>query len=692
MKIVVIDTGIDDEYIRKISLKYKNADIKVLSLDVTKTSELKNVENLTFKYNGISTFAEIRKNIIKEKFDKAIIPSENNTSMFRKIIFSKLFLFLTECNIPEIVFFNGKKFESKYRSDFWKNIIWLSIYFIFAPLISIITLPFYLITQLFPALLRIDKEFIGFKFTYLGAHYFYSGKAKMAKKFGLFGIDHEDFLGTPVTLHRSPLEIFLLQKLGFTKFILFSLSIIAIPLAIIAKDNSVAMLILIPLILFCTFFVKSIILGHTEFLGWGLLLTSIYLYLSGNIVLSAVFFGLTLLSHINIAIIGFITIVSIATTNIIITQEFWQIFSNMLIYGVIVLCITGFFIIPFIRTLNKLSRDKILNNNTGWNKRLNPFALAKALLYLPLMLYCLLAFKFDSVSILIIIPFIILVFNTRIKWIFSEYTLELSNVLFPAVFIFYHPNAINILLFLYFIYSTPMIISPLFSSSKISSYELKEIKYDTFKKKLLTKLKKLPAHSRIALEDYPRNSRTKTDYFNSFLSYIFIETDLELLNGFGVEFVEYDIYSKYIQFINAHSDIKKLKSIFSETGCKYVIAYDDAFRKKLTKCGFKEIFSIDTDSISEHKAISIRTVTLFKNNEETELIEPKTTLNIRPNHIEIDAKANMEYLLKYSYFPGWRATQNNNKLIIKDAHPGMIIKSKENKKIIIEYKYRNYWS
>lgn len=630
-------------------------------------------------------------------FDIGVIISHPSrvSKIFYKLI-SVLYLSLAFSSIKKICFY--EPFRNKYlgSQSIVMNVMYSIFAIIFAPLIAIFSLPFFFVSEFVPNFLFLSgkkiKSFVGYQYKYFGGHTVYLTKAVMAKKYGLFGISHEDYMGTPVSLHRSPLEIFFLSKLKYRNFVLLCFFLISSVFAFVCIDTkNYLLLFLIPVILLSSFYMRSLTIGHTEFLGWSFFLLSVVSYIYNQNLLSAIFFSMIVLSHITIAIIAFFTIMIISTYSVLLNlSQFLLTFSNLVLFGIVVLVCTLFFLFPFVRTRKKLARNTILNLHSPWKPKWNLPALVRLVTYLLFLIPNYFFSSFSVFSVLLMLPLLLLIWNTKIKWFFSEYTIELATVNIAALYVFFNPNFVSICTFLYLINLSPIILSLNFSNANFINYELRPVVSKTFRKKLRDVFKTFPKNSRVAIEDYPRNSKIHTFNHNILFSYLAVESDIEMLNGYGAEFVEPEIYLDYVQYLNPGSSKEKLFAIMKKTGTKYIISYTSEFKDLLLKYGFIEVSNIE-DDIFKYGEAPEKSISIFKIPLDVCIIEPKTDLAVKPNFIEFFPKAGAKYFLKYNFFSAWHAYQDGVRLKIEDAKPGMIIRAKSDSKIVLKYKYLNYW-
>ncbi len=711
MNILLIHTGSNvdvDETLQIIKKKFGYPESNISLLVPERLIELyeanPNIDELILfdkskiKLNPLLT---LRKDLKEKRFDIAFIPQQEGErkklGLSQGMTLMMMGLFLYFCKIKNILFiyndfkpcnFNLKTLISDFTFRFFKLLI--------APFIIMLRLPYFFIKVVVKNFIlpREDKndEFIGFgPYRRLSGHVYFLGKAKMVKKYGSFGIAHDDYMGTPVTLHRSPLDALLLRYAGYRKFVGISVLLLATAFIwIIIYTGEISFLALLPLIFLSSYFIKSIFVGHLEFLPWSFLSLSLVSFVLGQIELSALFFSLTILSHIGIALIGGFCILTIVGYNIFYDYSIMSTILSLLIFGMIVGATTSFFSVPFIKTRHKLSRDELITKHWGWESRWSFGTLTQAIVYSIFVCSIFFLIPISELHFMVLLPLLALYINTKIRWIFSAYTLELAMLIVGTIFILFNPYPISILSFLYLIYTSPIILLSGYYGVTPYQITLKPITLGPLRGEIKDLFLQVPKGARVALEAGPEDKKRLFYIYNAHLSYLLVEEDVELLNGQAPEFVEANIYLDIVRYIDSQTSEGKLKEALKRGGAKYILVYTPEFKTNLIKYGYKEIGSVDCRELRQIDTPGPM-ITLFEAPFNTSIIEPGTELFIKPNYIQFRAKESITYLLKYNYYPGWRAFQDGKRVKIEDAQPGMIIKAPQDGEIVLKYRYRHYW-
>jgi hypothetical protein len=685
--------------IASIKEKYPQATISLLT---DSRNEYLFEENISI--NEIISYG--RKNFIKEiyhvikklrekRYDSVIIPTnEIKETGLKDINYIGIGVLLWVSGIKNIAYYSKDyiRFEISLRKLAILTILDI-ITTLVAPLIIFIRTPFFFWKEIIKnfALSKTsrDNEFMGFGggkgFTGL---IYVLAKSKMARKYGLFGIAHDDYMGTPVTLHRGFVDMAIFRSFGFRKTVGISVALFTIAFTwLILPTNNVFLLIILPFVFCSSYFIKQIYIGVLEILSWAFFALSFVTYYNGYPILAAIFFALLICSHVGIGLLYGLFITLFVATNIIYGVPAMPSLFEFLIFGCLTSALTLPYLIPFIKSRAKLSRDELINKASGgsyWAKR----NVIQATIYSIFIISTIVYTPITPIHYLLLLPLFALYVNTSLKWLFSAYTLEMFMLVIGLIFILINPRLEVIIPYLYLIYTSPSILTPRMLGATKYGFSLKPVTLGIKKQEIINLFSKVTKGSRIALEGGSLKN-LKVYQFNPLLSYLLVDEDAELLNGYAPEFVEANIYFDIVQYLDHTSSQEMIKKVLEMGGASYIAAYSESFKQNLRKFNFKELGSVDCRDISlmmdEHGPV----ITLFKTPFDISIIEPKTKLIVSTNEIRFNAKKGKIYLLKYNYYLGWKAFQNKNNVVIENAHPGMIINAPADGEIVLRYRY--YW-
>src|SRR5207237_8274941 len=110
----------------------------------------------------------------------------------------------------------------------------------------------------------------------------------------------------------------------------------------------------------------------------------------------------------------------------------------------------------------------------------------------------------------------------------------------------------------------------------------------------------------------------------------------------------------------------------------------------LEERGYRRISGPLTVQICNEEHGQSTTLTVYELPGEGALVQPATELEVKANQMRFRAQAAGSYLLRYSWFPGWRAILNGQPVPLEDAHPGIIVHAPESGEVALTYRFRNY--
>lgn len=708
-----------EEKTKKVLIVFARSEVGVCSVieaikkkNPTTTADLLIPEHKRFLFEKNESFNEIityggrqnlgwilrlLKKLKAEKYDKAIIPTnETQASGLKDINYTAVTVILKAAGIDNIEYiskdgkpigFSLMQLISSASAEILKTLL--------SPPITFILTPLFLLNEFIKNFLltktKKDDELMGFGggIGFTGLIYVLT-KSKMAKRYGLFGIAHNDYMGYPVTLQRGFFDLWIFNISGFRKTVLLSIILSALALLWLNPGIDTLLFAAIIVVAFLSpYFIEEIYLGVLEVFSWPLFMLTFAAYYSGNIMLASIFFALLIFSHAGIGLLCCLSISTYVAVNLLYGLPPTGALLDYIVFGLLTTIITTPHLLPFIRSRSKFSRNELINKayaGSYWSKRpilqaaTYSIFIASAFIYTPI----------TPLHYVLLLPLLALVFNTTIKWLFSAYTVDMFIWTTGIIFMLLNPRIETIIPYVYVIYTSPSILVNRMHGSSRYGFSLKPVTLGEKRKELLALFSKVEHGNRIALEGGTLKKQYAYHY-NPLMSYLLVDEDVELLNGHGPEFVEPSIYWDIVQYLDSSSPKEKIEEALNRGGASYIVAYDEKFKENLLAFGFNEIGSVDCKKISLRGDAPGPVVTLFKAPFEAATIEPKTKLSIVPNEIRFTAKKDSTYILKYSYLLGWKAFQDKKELLIGDAHPGMIIRAPEDGEIVLQYRYRYYW-
>lgn len=645
-------------------------------------------------------------NIIKQKkFDCAYIPCSNNeiSKKNQNITIEQnnlilIGLFFLVCGITNIRYIIDQNIVPFGRVNLILNFFKIVIKSLFTPFIIVLSTPVFFVKEILPnfILQKEDKNDpnIGWGlFKKMSSSMAFWGRAKMAEKYGVFGINYKDYMGIPISLHRSPLDIFFLIKLGFKRYVYLSIVLITIScFQISLYTGNYFVLLVLPFIFCSTYFIKSIVVSHLEFLAWGFFSLAIAFYISNQIILSGVFLALCILTHISIGILGSFCIFTFSLFEMVFTQSIIPTLWNFLVCSLITGLLSIIFLGPFLMNRHKLSRTELLNTMYGWKPIFIMKYIYQGIIYGLFVVSLFLCLPVSPFHFVTIIPLLMLYYNSKIQWIFSEYTIELAMLFIGLLIILMYPHPLTIVVYLFLIYTSPkFLVGPYYRVTEFK-IPITPITLGHTREKIINLFKALPVDSRVALESGNRIKNAYAFEYNCLLSYVLVNESIELVNGYGPEMVESSIYFNIDQYLHENATQEQVRSALVNSGAHYIAVYSENFKNLLESWGYNLINIVDCRELELNDLINGPSIYLLNAPYTADIIAPHANLIFSPNQIQFYANAaKTRYFIKYNYYSGWRAYQNGKQIMIEDAKPGMFIQSDDASWIELRYRYINYW-
>ena len=505
--------------------------------------------------------------------------------------------------------------------------------------------------------------------------------ADKARKYGVFGLAHDTYMGKPLAVHSWPLAVALLRALRYRGYTLLALALIfgALGWAAVANGHP-GMIALFPLVLASTFLTFNFHVGTWELLAWGWAALSLVAFLGGLPIVAGLAAGLTLLAHPGVAQLN---VLALAVATLLPDPRV----LDLIIAGVCSVPVALPFLVPYWRSRHKLGRGRILNTITRPQLKWEPASLYQMLLFLAVAV----AFWFSPAPreavALHAIPPIVQFVNTKVQWVFSNYTVFNLVLILGAVHLVSWGGGLAAMVWLLVIFTpaTALFETP---SSPLAGLPLDPQTLGETGRRLQTTFARL-TEGRVAFE----NDGLTTDLSSAVATITYAVRDLpiELLNAAYAEIGDAEIYDKYVRPLNPDADREQIVNACRDAGVKYLVALTDPFRERLAGFGMREIAREEALALSHYSGRGRVTITVHELDGSASRVQPAADLHVEPNRIRLSAAAGVEYRLAYSAFAGWRATLDGVPIPITDAHPGMIVRSGREGLLELRYRYRHYF-
>lgn len=618
-------------------------------------------------HGGMFTFSlwrassRIIKKLRQQRFDLAVLPTayaNNRTSANVTFFQAALLLFL--CRVKKVTYFS-------ISHDFFSTTLAGLIIDNLLELLKVGLAPYYWLKGCLKLCsLRGDVVGLANIPNDLLAHLV---KAKWVKKYGLLGLAYDSYLGNPYGLFYPPGSFWLLRVLGVRGFYLLVMLLFTSGFIFLAYLSHNLWFVLLLPYLICSpgFKTNVLIAGRVEPLGWAtILLMLIILQAKQYLFCLPILFIMVILIHASPAILGGL---SLLVFGILSYQT-----SAIVISIAIGALATIFWWLPFCLNQNKLCFKElrrlvpILNINRDFFQTeligsiilclglLSGGRVVNLVILLPLLIYCLSIFQ-----------------N---RYLFHLGSLQMWVLTLGAFLVGINPTWLTVSSYLVSLY----LYSPFCFKH---GFEIKPIRIEPTRQRIEELVKDVPGSCRFGLEF---QGRWADDIkWNWIIAYCLADKDYELCSGVSFDQVDLGLITRLEMRINNQEE--DLLPLLKQAGVSYVIAFSKGFEQRLRSLGFELIAQTVCSDLGLLKG---RDIFLFKMPFEVNLIEPKVELRREKNLIIFQAEGLTNYLLKYNYYGGWRAFQDETRVPLVDASPGMKLKPLQDGEVRLKYRHRYY--
>jgi len=562
------------------------------------------------------------------------------------------------------------------------NIFWPLIQPLLA-LGNLVLLPWYTVTQVVGrfALAREDRddEFVGFGAGKgSGGLVYWNALARQARRAGPFGIAHESHYGAPLSVHSWPLALIALERLGFRRLVgLSALLVVAALVWLSRASGHPATAWLAPIVLLSPYALFNVSVATWEVLAWGFVGLAQTAFIVGHPIAAGVLIGAAVTAHPGTAALGAVAVAALVTGG-------FGSLPALIAFGLAVAVASSWFVVPYWRSRDRLGRGPMINAVWEYSYRWTRPRAYQGVLYF-LFAVATIVFGGWTFAPFVMLPLAALWYNVKRNWVFSAYTVNNFMLLTGALALVLHPAILPIVLYLLVVFSSGDIIWP--NANARWGFDLTPVKLGDARTRIRSAFATLSS-GRTAFE-LGRRDHKWNDL--AAISYVLADTGRELLNTAYVEIGDHALYEKYARHFHAEATAEEVRAACVGTGTRYVVAFTDEFAALLQQCGATMRAHVDDLSLSPEPAMPPTRFSIFEMPWATSLVEPPASLEQSRNRMRFAARAGESYLLKYTAFRGWRATQGGKPLPIGDAKPGMLIRAPENGDVELRYSYRNYF-
>jgi hypothetical protein len=572
------------------------------------------------------------------------------------------------------------------RGVLWKLVCQSTLAQPFASAAILICTPWYFVKQIMTRFALTDEPrddpFVGFgRGKGSGGLVYWLALVNKSRRFGLFGLVHDNYFGMPLGVHTWPGSTAVLRLIRYRGLVCISAALLSVAIGISAVHGGHPWLALtIPLILCSCYFVFNIYVGVFEPLAWGVAALAVVASRSDLETTAGLLLGATIAIHPGVALLS-----AAIVSTVYIAHGDW---TALTVTGLVGGLSSAWFLLPYLRSRDKLGRGKNINRAfQGMQLRWSRSAIYQALVYSAFLAATATSGAFDTASIIVLaLPLAALIVNTKVRWIFSQYTVTNLMLVLGSLYAVESSSPLVWVAYLAVIYTPP----PILFGSALGfgkGFDLTPIQFAGAGKRIRETFLALKA-GRIAFEHDVFGSDFA--YATAALTYLLSDLSIDILNPAYAEIGDSAIYERFVRSLSADSDPVTLERACQSAGVTHLVAFSPALRSTLDVRGLRPTATLSNLDLLPHVGAAPVELTIFEMGPPAEATPAH--MKIVPNRASFPAQARREYALLLTAFRGWRAHQNGARVEILDAQPGMRIIAPEDGEMTLTYRYRHYFT
>ncbi len=568
--------------------------------------------------------------------------------------------------------------------------VWRSIFrhvWPLAPLLSIaqvLRLPFYAVREVVPALLTSDRGEGGPVVGYgsdrgVGGQAYWLIFPPKVRRFGLFGLANDTYMGMPLGLHSWPLSIVALSALGYRLLFLVSTAMIAGGAWwIFAQFGHASWAWLIPVTLLSNYYLFNLTSGTWEVLAWGVAMLMFASLLAVMPVLAGVLAAALLLCHPGVTMLAAVTTLALMLTGVRPVTEY-------LTMGGVAAVLGAWWLIPYRAASTKLGRKHILG--ALWQLPMK-WSRPSSYQFGAFAIFSLIATMSGRAvdGLVLVVPLAVLYVNTRISWIFSQYTVTNLMLVLGLIVLARSPSLPSAIAFGFVVFTPPTIMWARFG--RLLGLDVEPIRVGDTKAKLgelVASVNGRLAHELGRDRNHPGWSSIAA------LSCFLADSGIDLFTAAYTEIGDYEIYRRTIPWFNVDASRAEFQRACHTAGVSHFMALTPSFRDRLLEWGCEMLGETGPLALSDVPDGERPTLTLFRLPWPASLVEPPVSdFEVEPNRMRFTGRAGASYTLRFSAFHGWRATECGRPLRVSDATPGMRLDVSLDGPVELRYSLANY--
>ena len=493
-----------------------------------------------------------------------------------------------------------------------------------------------------------------------------------ARRFGVFGLDHRQYFGVPLSVHSWPAALALLRYAGYRLFTLISIGLVVAALAAVGSTTAVA--VLVPaIVLTSTYLSFNIYVGTWELLSWGLGLVGIVS--SGVWPVGGGALGLAILAHPGAGAL-------LAPVFVVYAVARHGVIDAALGVTMAAVC-SAWFVVPYLRTRTRLLRlqwtKEAARQVSVWSLG-TVYQLAGALVG-PLIVLVQPRVPVTDLLLFLVYPCVVFYVNTAIAWYFSQYTITNLMLVSFACYCALHPSVALMVWLVLFVNTSPAALFP--GCDRTRNFDLTPVRLGRGRKAILELFSNV--HGKIGFE----TSGIGNDpyrYEIAALTYVLAATETELLNGGYAELGDPDVFKSVTRRLNGAVPRAEFEEACRCGFVSTIAVFSDGFRAQCRSRGYPVVGELSGLQLSPYPAQGEPvTVTLFAVRDAGH--QDNLWSVVGRNLI----RAHAGVRLPLTPFVGWGIEEPAEGGRLIDCTPGMAAEAPGADAVLLRYRYRNYF-
>jgi hypothetical protein len=512
-----------------------------------------------------------------------------------------------------------------------------------------------------------------------GGLVFWLDYARRANRCGERGLADDEYFGVPLSVHCWPLALTVIRRLGFRSLlggtgllVLGGTALVPSPLA------AQWALLLAAATLLSTWAMLSVYSGTWEPLAWGFAFVAMAAALRGEPVAAGVALGLTALTHPGVAAIAAIAATLSALEELGI--------AGLVLMGGLALVTCSPFAVAYLRSGRFLRRGENLKH---FELRWSPASAYQLMGWLAFMAVALATEHGHTVgqAILLAVPALVLYTNSKLYWLFSQYTVVSFMLVVGLQELLLRPGWPSVITFALVSNPVPRYLG-IATPDFLRGFDLTPIRLTDVRERLGSSL--WPANGGITGFE-AGGVPSEESYAAAALGYLLAEDGQAVFNSGYAEIGSSLLHNACTRFLARGTNHERFRQATIDAGVTTFVVFTPAFARQVHDWGARLRVVVPGVSLSPHfdaPPTDLHVLDLPWSSSRWSRLPVRER---EPNRIVIEARAGERHVLPLTAFSGWRARQAGEELPIESDPLGLAITAPAAGEIELRYRYRHYF-